>query len=93
MPEPLSFARQDDALLTRALFPFDRWPPDPRPEAPDPRHQRLVDVAERLRCVVRVLADLVCELRQPLEVALLQFGPQLPDEVLEIVGEALCVFQ
>src|SRR5581483_6504463 len=61
-------------------------------ELADSRHERLVHAAERLCCVVGVLADLVGDLCQPLEVgSLLELRPELADEVLQVLRHLLNV--
>src|SRR5581483_1277756 len=57
-----------------------------------PRHQGVVHIGERLRDVVRMLADLVCDLHDAFEIhAVRELRAELTDEALEIVREALCV--
>src|SRR3954466_15527242 len=55
-------------------------------DLPQTRGQRIVDVAERLRRVVRVLADLVGDRDEPAKVCTaLELLTELTDERLEIV--------
>jgi hypothetical protein len=58
-------------------------------------HERLVDAAERLRESIRLLAEVVGERNQPFEVdaAAPELGTKLLDDLLEVLGELLCVFQ
>jgi hypothetical protein len=92
---PPSGARSAPALLPRpaagrAGAPFRL---SAAAQVLDARHQRLVDAVERGRSLVRVLADLVRDLDQPLEIRpVLDLRPQLADEILEVVGDLLDVF-
>src|SRR5205085_9437720 len=93
------FLRPPSLGLRSALRPRLRGRGARRPRAAgdllDAAHQRLVHRCERPGRAVGVLADLVGDLDEPLEVdaAVPELLAQLFDEPLEVVGELLNVFQ